>query len=53
MRPNDGQLAKIALQLMSKPGANGTPEVTLPARVQNGSLYLGPARLLAMPKIAW
>ncbi|HTZ79149.1 MAG TPA: DUF2125 domain-containing protein [Stellaceae bacterium] len=53
MRPNDGQLAKIALGLMSKPGANGTPQVTLPARVQNGNLYLGPARLLAMPRIAW
>lgn len=53
LRPNDGAFAKIALGLLSKPGANGTPEVTLPARVQNGNLYLGPARLMAMPRIAW
>ncbi len=53
MRPNDGAFAKIALGMLSKPGANGTPEVTLPARMQNGNLYLGPARLMAMPRIAW
>lgn len=53
MRPNDGALAKLALGMLSKPGVNGTPEVTLPARVQNGNLYLGPARLMVMPRIAW
>jgi hypothetical protein len=53
MRASDGAFAKLALGMLSKPGADGTPEVTLPARVQNGNLYLGPARLMAMPRIAW
>jgi hypothetical protein len=53
MRAGDGDLAKIVLGLMAKPGADGKPRLTVPLRVQNRRLYLGPAQLATLPRFTW
>ena len=47
----DAAAARIALELLARPGANGAPAVSLPISAQDGVLYLGPLRLLALPAI--
>lgn len=45
--------ARIALQLLAKPGADGKAEIHLPLTVQDGRLYLGPVALMVLPDIIW
>jgi hypothetical protein len=53
MKAGDAQLAKIALGLLAKPGADGVSRVTAPLTIQNGQLFLGPVRLAPMPRFTW
>jgi len=52
--PRDGSLAKILLAVLSKPSpVDGQPELTAPLTLQDGYLWVGPARLIRLPVIAW
>jgi len=53
LKPGDASVAKIALGLLAKPGADGMPEITAPVTLQNQQLFLGPARLARVPRIQW
>src|SRR5262249_44415292 len=53
IKPNDGALAKIALGLLAKPGPSGERQITAPIAVQEGRLFVGPVRLMTLPKISW
>lgn len=45
--------AKMVLLLMAKPDGKGRPSVPVPVSVQDGSLYLGPARVAQVPALKW
>lgn len=47
------QTAKTMLSLMAKPDPRGRAAIATPLTIQDGWLYLGPARLVAVPAIAW
>jgi len=53
VKAKDAANARIALQLLAKPGADGKAEVHLPLSVQDSRLYLGPAALMVLPDIVW
>ncbi|MDB5409698.1 MAG: hypothetical protein JWL84_4610 [Rhodospirillales bacterium] len=53
MRPGDAQFAKIALGVLARPGADGKPELDAPITLQNGFLFIGPARLARLPHFTW
>jgi hypothetical protein len=46
-------LAKAALGIIAKPGADGQSAVSLPVTVQNDQLFLGPAPVARLPHIVW
>ena len=49
----DMVVARLALSLLSKPGPDGKPQIAASFRVQDGELFLGPARLGRIPRIEW
>ena len=51
LKPNAAGIAKIALNLASKPGVDGQPTAEVPLTVQMGKIYLGPAVLGEMPRL--
>jgi len=53
LRASDANLARLALAVLSKPGPNGRPQISSSFTIQNGQMYLGPARLGAAPRITW
>jgi hypothetical protein len=53
LRPGDGAVAKIALGLLAKEGPDGTYEISAPLTLQNGFVFLGPARLAHLPTFTW
>lgn len=53
MTPEQASLIMIALNTLAKPGADGKPQITVPFTIENGKMYLGPARLGAVPRIVW
>jgi hypothetical protein len=53
MKSGDAQFAKIGLGLMAKPGNDGKAELNAPITLQNGFLYIGPARLARLPRFTW
>jgi hypothetical protein len=53
MTPEQASLVQIALNMLAKPGPDGKPQITAPFTIQNGKMYLGPARLGAIPRIVW
>lgn len=53
MRAGDAGLARIALGLLAKAGPDGTPEIRTAFTIQNGQMFLGPARLGKAPRLAW
>ncbi len=46
-------LVEIALNTLAKPGPDGKPQIMAPFAIQNGRVYIGPARLGRMPPIRW
>lgn len=53
LKPKDAGLAKIVLSVLAKPGPDGRPQITAPIRLQDAHLFIGPARIAALPRIAW
>ncbi|BAI72583.1 hypothetical protein AZL_019450 [Azospirillum sp. B510] len=54
MRPNEAAIAKTVLTMLARPtGPNGEPVVTAPVTVQDRSLFVGPLRVAALPKLVW
>ncbi|HVC53484.1 MAG TPA: DUF2125 domain-containing protein [Stellaceae bacterium] len=53
LRPSDARLAGLALRLMERPGPDGKPQVATSFSIQNGEIFLGPARLGRMPHLDW
>lgn len=53
LTPEQASLIEIALNMLAKPGPDGKPQLTAPFTIQNGKMYLGPARLGVVPRIAW
>jgi hypothetical protein len=53
LRSSDARMAQLALSLLAKPGPGGRPQIASSFTVQNGQMYLGPAKLGPAPRIAW
>jgi hypothetical protein len=53
MRAADAGLARIALTMLAKTGADGKPEIKTAFTIQNGQMFLGPARLGKAPHLTW
>ena len=53
MRASDAGLARIALSLLAKTGPGGKPEIRTVFTIQNGQMFLGPAKLGRVPRITW
>jgi hypothetical protein len=53
MTPEQASLVQIALTSLARPGPTGKPRITAPFTIQNGKMYLGPARLGSLPRFTW
>jgi hypothetical protein len=53
MRASDAGLARIALTMLAKSGPDGKPEIRTGFTIQNGQMFLGPAKLGRVPRITW
>jgi hypothetical protein len=53
LRPNQVAMARTVVTMLARPDANGRPVIQAPVTVQNGALFLGPLKLLPMPRIDW
>jgi hypothetical protein len=53
MRPGDARLARLALTMLAKAGPDGRPAISSSFTIQNGEMFLGPAKLGKAPRIAW
>lgn len=53
LRRQEAALAGLALMLLAKPGPDGKPQISAPFRMQDGSMFLGPAKLGPAPHIDW
>ncbi len=53
MKANDARLAGMALAMLAKPGADGRPEISTSFTIQNGEMFLGPAKLGKAPRLPW
>jgi hypothetical protein len=53
MRAADAGLARLALAMLAKAGPDGRPEIKTAFTIQNGQMFLGPAKLGKVPRIAW
>ncbi len=53
MRAGDARLAQLALGMLAKAGRDGRPEIATSFTIQNGEMYLGPAKLGKAPRIVW
>lgn len=51
--PAAAAAAKMMLSLMAKPDRAGRPAVPVPVSVQDGGVWLGPARVAQLPPVAW
>jgi hypothetical protein len=53
MRAGDAGLARIALTMLAKAGPDGRPQIRTAFKVQNGQMFLGPAKLGKAPRFTW
>jgi len=53
MRPGDAQLARLALTMLARAGPNGRPQIATSFTIQQGQMFLGPAKLGPAPRINW
>jgi hypothetical protein len=53
MRAADAGLARLALAMLAKAGPDGKPAITTAFTIQNGQMFLGPAKLGKAPRIVW
>ena len=53
MRAGDAALAKVALGLLAKPGADGRMQIQTSVRIERSDVFLGPARVAHLPRFTW
>ena len=54
IKPGAAMVAKFALGALSRtPRGGGRPQIEVPLSLQEGWLYVGPVKLLRLPKIRW
>jgi hypothetical protein len=53
IKASDARMARLALALLAKPGPDGRPEITSSLSIQDGQMFLGPAKLGPAPRIDW
>jgi len=53
LRPKSVSVARMAVGMLGRPGADGENEVKVPITIQDRSLFLGPARVAKLPPFAW
>jgi hypothetical protein len=53
MTAGDAFLAQLALTMLAKAGPDGRPQIATSFTIQNGQMFLGPARLGPAPRLAW
>jgi hypothetical protein len=53
LRASDAGLARLALAMLAKAGPDGKPMIATGFTIQNGEMYLGPAKLGRAPRFAW
>jgi len=53
LRASDARLARVALAMLAKAGPEGRPQIETSFTIQNGEMFLGPAKLGALPRIDW
>lgn len=53
MRAGDARLARLALAMLARTGPDGRPEIATSFTIQDGEMYLGPAKLGKAPRIVW
>lgn len=53
MRATDAGLARLALAMLAKAGPDGKPAIGTAFTIQNGQMFLGPAKLGKAPRLMW
>jgi hypothetical protein len=53
LRESDARMARLALTMLAKAGPDGRPEIATSFAIQNGQMFLGPAKLGKAPRISW
>ncbi|HLZ65076.1 MAG TPA: DUF2125 domain-containing protein [Aliidongia sp.] len=53
LKPNEAALVRMGLSMMALRGADGTPQLKSPLTIQDSAVFLGPARLAKLERIAW
>lgn len=53
LRAGDAVLAQLALTMLAKSGPDGQPQIATSFTIQDGQMYLGPAKLGEAPRIVW
>jgi hypothetical protein len=53
IKAGDARIARLALAMLAKAGPDGRPEISTSLAIQNGEMYLGPAKLGRAPRIDW
>jgi hypothetical protein len=53
VKASDARVARVALAMLAKAGPDGRPEISTSLTIQNGQMYLGPAKLGPAPRINW
>jgi hypothetical protein len=53
IKASDARVARLALAMLGRVGPDGRPEIATSLRVQNGEMFLGPAKLGRIPSINW
>jgi len=53
IRTTDARLARIALTILAKTGPDGKPQIQTTFAIQDGQMFLGPARLGRVPRLTW
>ena len=53
VKASDARIARLALAMLAKTGPDGRPEIAASLTIQNGEMFLGPAKLGPAPRIDW
>jgi hypothetical protein len=53
VKASDARVARLALAMLAKAGPDGRPEIATSFTIQNGEMFLGPAKLGKAPRIDW
>jgi hypothetical protein len=53
LKASDARVARLALAMLGKVGPDGRAEISTSLTIQNGQMFLGPAKLGNAPRIDW